>query len=280
MASSRPTKADLVAQQLRHEIVSGQIPRGKPLRQRELATRFGISPTPVREALMQLAAEGILLHTPNQHLTVADVTTHSLDELDEIYLMRESLESLATALAHRHVSRADLEDLGRVHEAFRKAMAAGALADAQVVNYTFHMRIYEHARAPRLARTIHTLWTLFPWDTLWLTGVTDGKLSSVRGHAEILRLLKDGTAQRAGEAMAEHILVGHEALRAEIVRRAPGAWSGAGTRGVAPTHSRGTKPDPLRQGPDDSASASFALRLPPSRSRTTRTRKGRKDSRQ
>jgi DNA-binding GntR family transcriptional regulator len=210
------TKADLVVQRLREDIASGAIPRGDRLDQRDLAARFGMSPTPVREALVALAAEGILVHRPNQGVTVADLASQSVEEFEEIYIMREALERAATERAHQHVSRAELVELQRINDAFRQAMEAGALAEAQLLNYSFHTRIYEQGRAARLFRTIETLWTLFPWDTLWVMKVGEGEPDSVKHHERILEALRDGTAAEAGAAMVEHIQAGYEALRAGV----------------------------------------------------------------
>jgi DNA-binding GntR family transcriptional regulator len=222
------TKADHVVRKLREDIAAGIILRGDRLDQRDLAARFGVSPTPVREALAALAAEGILVHRPNHGITVADVTSRSLDELDEIYVMRQALEQLATQRSHEHLSRADLAELGRINDAFTEAMAADALSDAQLLNYSLHMRIYERARAPRMCRMIETLWTLFPWDALWVMRIGEGKPSSVGHHERILRALAGGTADQAGEAMASHIRAGHEALVAGLAARSAGPMSGAG----------------------------------------------------
>lgn len=216
----KPTKADFVAQKLREDIAAGIIPPGDKLDQRDIAARFGFSPTPVREALKQLAAEGILVHTPNQGVTVADVTAQSIDELEEIYLMREALEKLATERAHEHLSRAQLSELARIEEAFREARLSGALQEAQLLNYSFHMSIYARANAPRLQRFIETLWTMFPWDTLWILQADEAEPSSIRHHEKILEGLTRGTAEEAGLAMVEHIKAGYEALRADVARRA------------------------------------------------------------
>jgi DNA-binding GntR family transcriptional regulator len=217
---SPETKADLVAQALREDIAAGVIPRGDRLDQRDLAARFGISPTPVREALMALAAEGILVHERNQGVTVADITSHSLEEFEEIFQMRQALERLATERAHDHFSRAQLAELAKVQDAFREAVSAGELQRAQILNYTFHMRIYERAEAPRMFRTIETLWTLFPWDTLWLMRVGEANPSSVGSHDDIVEALTTGTAEDAARLMFEHIDSGHDALRDEVTRRA------------------------------------------------------------
>lgn len=204
-----PTKTERVAQRLRHEISTGVIPPGGRLEQRDVAARYGTSATPVREALRQLAAEGILVHTPNAGVTVAQLSADRLDEYREIYLMRRALESLATEEAHQQFSRAGLADLRRLHEAFEAATAGEDRAGLRTLNYSFHMRIYAAADAPRLLRSIEQLWMLFPWETLWLNP-EEGH--SARQHLAILEALENGTPADAAARMVTHIDEGYGTL--------------------------------------------------------------------
>lgn len=174
-----------------------------------MAARYGTSPTPVREALAQLAAEGIVVHTPNVGVTVADISAGSLEKFREVYMMREALEGLATELAHANVSRAQLADLRRLHAAFESAVEAGDTQGQRTLNYSFHMRIYRLADAPRMQRIIEQLWTLYPWDTLW---IGPDRQHSIREHAAVLEGLTNGTAEEARAAMGAHIRHGYETL--------------------------------------------------------------------
>jgi DNA-binding GntR family transcriptional regulator len=84
------------------------------------------------------------------------------------------------------------------------------------------MRIYEVGAGPRTMKIIHTLWMLFPWDTLDLVVSGDCELASVSAvtqHERILGALRDGTAEEAGEAMAAHIRHGREMLRHYMAAR-------------------------------------------------------------
>jgi DNA-binding GntR family transcriptional regulator len=211
-----PSKVELVAEALRQEIASGTLPPGARLDQRGVAARFGLSATPVREALNQLAAEGILVHTPHQGMRVTDVSSHSAEEFEEIYLLRETLERLATTLAHEHVTRAQLRDLEKLHAAFVDAWERRDASGYRALNYSFHMRVYQVAAGPRTLKMIQTLWTLFPWDTLELVVAGDddpAHMASVGEHERVLEALRSGTAEEAGDAMAEHIRHGRELLR-------------------------------------------------------------------
>src|SRR5215471_5782938 len=85
-----------VAEKLRHEVVSGMHPAGTRLRQVEVATRLGVSTTPVREAFRTLAEEGLVVHDSHRGVIVFEPSPR---EVHEIYEIRLELESLATKLA-------------------------------------------------------------------------------------------------------------------------------------------------------------------------------------
>src|SRR5688572_7661022 len=108
------TKADEIALALEDDIVSGRVEPGEVLRQEQLSERFGVSRTPIREALRRLAAQGLVSFTPNRGVRVR---TLSRDELREAFLVRAELESLATALA---VPRFDEEGLAELEAAERR----------------------------------------------------------------------------------------------------------------------------------------------------------------
>src|SRR5262245_9077955 len=95
-ASLNRTKKDKVVESIREAVLSGELQPGERLEQDKLAERFSVSPTPVREALRQLEAEGIVDYNPHRGVRVAEV---SLSDVREIYLIRGTLEALATRLA-------------------------------------------------------------------------------------------------------------------------------------------------------------------------------------
>jgi DNA-binding GntR family transcriptional regulator len=184
----------------------------------------GISPRTLAERLRALEAEGIVIHTPNQGVRVADVTAESLDDLREVYVIRRSLERVATETAHANVSRAQLAQLNELHEALREACNGGDEQQIRILNYLFHMRLYGHAHMPRLLRMIQTLWTLFPWDSLRLGRSPDRSLAE---HTAVLEALATGTATEAGERMAEHIGHGFEAVLQHVTDQDGGSMDGA-----------------------------------------------------
>src|SRR5829696_1672199 len=98
------TTPDLIADSLREDILRGTIPPGQPLRQEELARRFGVSRLPVRDALLRLEAEGLVVVFPNRG---AFVVSLSAAEVREIYDLRVLLEGDVLERAVPRVATAD-----------------------------------------------------------------------------------------------------------------------------------------------------------------------------
>src|SRR3569832_1031446 len=106
--SLESTKADDIAGLIEEAIVSGELVPGSVLRQEQLSERFGVSRTPVREALRRLAALGLVSFEPNRGVRVR---TLSRDDLREAFLVRAELEALVTEEAARKMTRETLEEL-------------------------------------------------------------------------------------------------------------------------------------------------------------------------
>ena len=166
------TKADDIARALEDEIVSGAVPPGQVLRQEHVCERFGVSRTPVREALQRLEALGLVSAVPNRGVRVRSI---SPAELREAFLIRAELESLATAEAATRITAADLARLDNAEEHFaaltlqmRAPLGDGEVPDATLAvewtaaNHAFHDVIYEVAALPaasalRIARCCMSL---------------------------------------------------------------------------------------------------------------------------
>src|SRR6184192_734976 len=119
--ASLSTKADDIALALEDDIVSGRIEAGSVLRQEQLSERFGVSRTPIREALRRLAALGLVSFVPNRGVRVRTITAQ---ELREAFLVRAELESLTTEIAAPKFTEAELDELEVAEEAFSAATQA------------------------------------------------------------------------------------------------------------------------------------------------------------
>jgi DNA-binding GntR family transcriptional regulator len=142
------TVAGLVAERLRAQIVAGELAAGSKLRQVEIARRFNVSTTPVREALAALQREGLVRLHPQRG---AVVFVPTVEDLREHYEIRAALESLAAA---RTAERFE-EHWAKPLAALLDEMSTGPAADRYIaLNQRFHTQLYEHCGRPRLVEMI------------------------------------------------------------------------------------------------------------------------------
>src|ERR1700753_2345247 len=129
------TRAGAVTERLREMIKSGELPAGTHLRQAEFAQRFGVSTTPVREAFVALAREGLVTQDAHRGVVVFEP---SIDELHDVYEIRIMLEPIATAIATKQISDDEIAALERIVTQMRKAKPARFVE----LNEELHSRIY------------------------------------------------------------------------------------------------------------------------------------------
>ena len=194
------TKRDLVPGELRAMIASGDLPRGARIHQDELARRFATSITPVREAIRQLEAEGLLVGEPHRGARVSET---NVEEQLGVYVSRRLLEPFASALATQHVSRRELTKARELVAAMDTGGADGDLVTVREANRDFHFLIYERCEIASLVTLIERDWAAFPWDTLEV--LEPRATRSVDEHAAILDAMEDGDVAAVRECMAAHI---------------------------------------------------------------------------
>jgi DNA-binding GntR family transcriptional regulator len=167
------------------------------VRQRDLAARFGVSPTPVREALRRLQAEGLVHHDLHRGATVIEAEAGADDEA---YQVRATLESLAARIAAARVTDEDLADLRALQARF--AACGGTTAELLDINRQFHFRIYEASRSPILLALLRLLWQTFQQRPQTIRPLVE----SVTDHQAILDALERGDEDAAEDRTRKHIL--------------------------------------------------------------------------
>lgn len=196
----RHTAHESVAEALRQAVLSGSLAVGTRLVQAELATEFGVSNTPVREAMRQLAAEGLIQF---DSFRGAVVRAPSLDEVREVYEIRLLLEPLAMRKAVDQITQ---DELDRAHEVRREMVNTRDVGTWVLLNRRFHGFLTEAARSPRLARVIGGLEDAATSQVALsikadFRRVTDGNDE----HLEILRALGDRDGDQAAGLITEHL---------------------------------------------------------------------------
>jgi DNA-binding GntR family transcriptional regulator len=203
---------DDVSTQISTAIMVGELPIGMWLRQETLAKRFGVSRQPIREALRQLQATGLVEVYPNRGAVVRGPSPR---EIVEAYLVRAELEGLAAELATARLTPDVLVRLAEAEGAFRHA-AEGAL-DSTIgdsvtdfgwgqANDAFHETILMAADVPVLAETIRALHKTIPRNLTWTAIGTRALLAeNIHQHEAIRAALEAADAKAARDAMTAHI---------------------------------------------------------------------------
>jgi DNA-binding GntR family transcriptional regulator len=210
------TKADEIALVLEDEIVSGAIEAGIVLRQEQLSERFGVSRTPIREALRRLAALGLVSFVPNRGVRVR---TLSREELREAFLVRAELESLATELATPRMTADALRRLDEAELRFsmltlelrakaRSGVEDNALAiEWMKANYAFHDVIYAAAGSPYVERVAKGARRTFIGQITWVARAELDELyaRNEEQHRAIREAIAAGSANGARVLAREHV---------------------------------------------------------------------------
>lgn len=195
------SKNQLVEERIREAIIKGELRPGERLIQDELAKRLGTSPTPVREALRRLEVHGLVVHEPNKGVRVVEINE---SDIEEIYLIRATLEALATEKAVPRLGPAELERLSELHQRYKEVLATGDKEELRRINHDFHFTIYEASGLGRLVQLIASLWSQFPWEAL-ITVVDGRDRRSLDEHEAMLKAIQAGDAQAAARAAQAHI---------------------------------------------------------------------------
>ncbi|GIF64407.1 GntR family transcriptional regulator [Asanoa ishikariensis] len=143
-APHRRTAHELVRDTLRRAIFSGVLTGGTHLGQAEIATQLAVSTTPVREALRDLAADGLIRIDPHRGAVVHDLDH---DDLREIYEIRSALEPLAIRRAARHITADELAAAGDLLDRMARETDPAAWLE---LNWAFHALLGRASRSPRL----------------------------------------------------------------------------------------------------------------------------------
>jgi DNA-binding GntR family transcriptional regulator len=198
---------------IRAQILSGERASGAWLREGDLAESIGVSRTPVREALRQLTAEGLVSHERNRGVQVAAWTA---EDLDEIFSLRSVLEPWACRLAAMSAA-VDLDELGRLaHD--MDAAARGSVADVDRItelNNRFHRLILEGSKNRRLGSVVSSLVQVpLVWRTF--SHYSDKDLRrSLAHHHELVAALAAGDSDWAESVMRSHVRAAWNSLRGE-----------------------------------------------------------------
>jgi DNA-binding GntR family transcriptional regulator len=205
---NRTLSAEIV-DRLRAAILGGEHAAGAQLRQDALAATFGVSRIPVREALFQLEAEGLVQMVPHKG---AVVTALSMAEIDDVFDLRALLEPRLLENSIPRLAPAHFAALDAIQAAFETLAESGDVARSGTLNAEFHMALYAGAELPRTVAVVLALLQTSDRYTRLQLATTRGLAKAGREHRELLALCR-----KRDVAAARRLLVAHiEAVRADL----------------------------------------------------------------
>lgn len=207
----RVSLVDSVTREIKQAVLDGTLRPGAEFSIRELSRRLGVSHIPVREALRNLEAQGLIERRYSRSVMVVPL---SADEVDEVYRLRALLESDVVARAVRKYTPEQIEEL-------RQALAAVAALPAgsearMAAHHEFHLRLLEPGMSAWDLRLLETLWSVSErYNRLVHAAITGSGTDEdvfLRAHQPLIDAAASGKAREMRAAMTAHLEVNRAAI--------------------------------------------------------------------
>lgn len=218
-----PSFPEHIRQLLEREIIEGALEPGERVTEEELATRIGVSRTPVREAMRALEGQGLIERRRGRGMAVAERTRP--DEAEALYELRGALEGHLAARSAESIEEGDLETVTRLAQEFRGVVEAGAPIETRTLvtlDSDLHWTIYNAARS-NLVATLASYWGRIQRE-LYDPVYQSDPLVFAQQHEELVAALGAGRPDAAEAAMRAHIRSGWAAVQM--------SYAGAGLAGT------------------------------------------------
>lgn len=204
--------SDRAYAELRQALMRGQLRPGASLRLRPMSARFGISATPMREALLRLVSEKALALDTRGTVIVPTLT---LNQLLEIRAIRSDLEGRAAAAAAASATRDDIDGLEAIHQQISQCHTSQDFAKAVDLNTEFHLSVCRMSRMPIVCDIVEALWIRCGpiLSHLYDAGIPDWE---PHPHLNVIKALRNGDEAGARDAMREDIERGGYGLVAYV----------------------------------------------------------------
>jgi DNA-binding GntR family transcriptional regulator len=223
-AIPRQSLTSAVAEKLRDQIIRGEIAEGTQLRQDAIATQYQVSRIPVREALRQLDAEGLIAIVPNRGAVVPAL---SPDDIEELFSIRALLEPEVLKRSIPHLTEEDLSEA----EAILRTYVSELRRDDHVsgwgrLNWQFHSILYSRANLPRSMAIIRNVNNSGERYTRLQLYLTHGMKRANEEHHRILELCRQRDVAAACKLLREHIEYAGQSLKRVLEERRASAEAG------------------------------------------------------
>jgi DNA-binding GntR family transcriptional regulator len=200
---ARRNLRDEITQTLRAAVISGELRPGVVYSAPSLAAEFGVSATPVREAMLDLAKEGLIDTVRNKGFRVTELSEKDLDDLSELRALIEV--PIVRRIAEASVDPAVIAQLRPLAAAIEDAASQGDLITHVTADMEFHLKLLALADNPHLVETVRSLRARSRIYGLRSLADRGELVPSSHEHAELLDLIAAGDAEGAERLMDRHI---------------------------------------------------------------------------
>lgn len=216
LSSPFRTKRELALETLRDAIQTGRYQPGQSLRQTQLVAELRLGSTPVREAMLELLARGVLVQESHHSVRIADL---DLPRLRNIYRVRCLLETEAARLGATYLSTPGLTALLAQVRRMEAGADAGDMAEAARADIAFRRTLYEAADNAYLLDLIDQAWMSFPAYILY--GLPGRLTQSIAEHHQIVDAVARRDADAAGASVRQHLLGALAVLETYVAQFGP-----------------------------------------------------------
>ena len=193
---------DVVYNTLREAILKGELKPGERLMELQLASKLGVSRTPIREAIRMLELEGLAVTIPRKGAEVAKMTVKDMEDVLEV---REALDELAAKIACNKITEEQLQALSQVKDAFEESTKTTDIKQIAMYDEKFHDVIYESTGNVRLVNLLNNLREqIYRYRVEYLKNV-EVYPRLIKEHETILKALQDRNQELVVEAMRDHV---------------------------------------------------------------------------
>ena len=192
-----------IAEDLEEKILNGTLKSGQRLIEAELCNDYGVSQSPLREALRILESQSYVTHQPRKGVIVTIIT---IDDIEETYRIRANLESLATYLAVKKNNPEVTAGLKKTHQQMIKAAAQKEIKVYGALNIKFHEIIINASQSKRLIQMLQTFVKQTERFRLDILQNPEMFKTSIDAHENVIRLFESGDAEKAENVRKKSIL--------------------------------------------------------------------------
>ena len=203
---------------IRNRILSFKLLPGVKISDKEIAAEFGISRTPVREALIRLTNQGLVTSLHNRGFTVRQF---SIKEIEDIYLLREAMEILAVKLVIQRLKNETVDQIDKLIEEYPTLMTSGSRKDFNRADEHFHLFIAEHSENALLKEqlaSLHDQLAVLRRHAYLLSqeSLETYEDETFKQHLEVLDYIRNHDEKNAVDAMSRHVRASMDSVIAAL----------------------------------------------------------------